>query len=80
MGKVTVADSAHAALDALRSGAADVAFVYTFDLAGQSGVESFYEVPISLYSLRPNYKGAVLDRSEHKDAARWYLNIIYRMI
>lgn len=78
--KITVAENADAALNLVKTGEADIAFVYTFDLASQPDVKSFYDVPIALYSLRPNYKGGVLNTCQHKDAARWYLNVIYRLI
>ena len=79
-GKVLVASSVAEALDWTAEGKADVAFAYTFDLAGRQDVAAFYEVPTALYTLRPNYKGAVLNTSANKDAARWYLNVIYKMI
>lgn len=78
--KISVVESSAEALANMSKGLADIAFVYTSDIDGTTGVESFYEVPTSLYSLRPNYKGAVLAQSQHADAARWYLNVLYQRI
>ena len=80
-GKVKVCDSTAAALDAMKAGNADLAFVYSFDLPkDDASMESFYEVPLQLYAFRPNYKGAVLPTSQHQDAARWYLSNLYQQI
>ena len=78
--KITVFETGADALEAVRSGIADIAFVYTFDIDDSAGAEAFYEVPTQLYKLRPNYKGAVVSTSEDKSAARWYLNVMYKLI
>ena len=79
-GKVKVFDKGAEALEAVDKGKADIAFVYSFDLDGASGISAFYEVPTQLYELRPNYKGAVLSSCPNKSAARWYLNVMYKQI
>lgn len=85
-GQITVAESVERCKALVADGECDIGFLYTFDFESGDGtyspdvVELLYDIPPRFWGENSGgvYTAGLLESSPNKDAARWYMNVLYQ--